>query len=208
MSTAAQKSDKASTSSKAWILSSTLDERYRTNPSILTPTKAPSSTTESTYTAIYTFIVSLIALSGGTIAEAKLERHLKRANADQYTPIDKTERLLARLCREGYIVKNKDTSSGEEVIEYMVGPRGKVEIGDDGVAGLVRGVYGKEDVEAEELEKRIERSLGIDPDSKRRAKERELARDAEAAADAEREGGGNRRSNGRRRRDGSEDDDD
>lgn len=41
----------------------------------------------------------------------------------------------------------------------MVGPRGKVEVGEQGVAGLVRTVYGEG--ATEELEKRIERSLGL-----------------------------------------------
>jgi hypothetical protein len=60
---------------------------------------------------------------------------------------------------------------GEEVIEYMVGPRGKVEVGESGVAGLVREVYGRPDPtmtvpeneqekeENEEFESRLERNL-------------------------------------------------
>jgi hypothetical protein len=81
-------------------------------------------------------------LNGGTLAEQKLDRYLARTNLDQYTPIDKTEKLLQRLCKEGYIVRSKNTEGGEEHIEYIVGPRGKVEIGSSGVAGLVREVYG------------------------------------------------------------------
>lgn len=60
---------------------------------------------------------------------------------------------------------------GEEIIEYMVGPRGKVEVGMQGVAGLVREVYGRsadaEDMTAmerdqmEEFEQRLARSLGM-----------------------------------------------
>ncbi|KAI9812149.1 MAG: hypothetical protein M1827_004815 [Pycnora praestabilis] len=163
---AAQKVDKASASSKAWILTSILPPKYHTNTSILLPPKVPTSTIESTYTALYTFIISVISLSGGALPEAKLERYLKRTNADQYTPIDKTEKLLARSCKEGYLVKVKDSSSGEEIIEYMVGPRGKVEIGDDGVSGLVKTVYGNNAVE--DLDRRIQRSLGIDDDRRRK----------------------------------------
>lgn len=58
-------------------------------------------------------------------------------------------------------------------MEYMVGPRGKTEVGDQGVAGLVRSVYGKVDVEAEELERRLERSLGIEEGGARRKQEKE-----------------------------------
>jgi hypothetical protein len=67
---------------------------------------------------------------------------------------------------------------GEEVIEYMVGPRGKIEVGEKGVAGLVREVYGRPDPdmlngnngntknaedkeEMEEFESRLQRSLGL-----------------------------------------------
>lgn len=61
---------------------------------------------------------------------------------------------------------------GEEVIEYMVGPRGKMEVGAQGVAGLVRQVYGRPDpgddditpaerAQMEEFELRLARSLGL-----------------------------------------------
>ncbi|KAJ5785619.1 MAGE protein [Penicillium pulvis] len=138
---AALRTEKPSTSNKSWNLSTTLPLKYR-NSSILVPTKAPSISTESTYTALYTFIIAVIKLNGNRLPEQKLERYLARTNLDQYTPIDKTERLLQRLCKEGYIVRNREVEGGEETIEYIVGPRGKVEVGSSGVAGLVREVYG------------------------------------------------------------------
>jgi hypothetical protein len=156
--TAAQKVEKASTSTNAWVLTSTLPEKYRTK-TILSPPKIPTSTEESAYIALYTFIVTLIYLSGGKLPESKLEIYLQRVNADQSTPIDKTEKLKARLIREGYIVKIKDGSSGEDLVEYMVGPRGKVEIGEDGVGGMVRSVYGNSG--GDDLEDRLERSLNF-----------------------------------------------
>ncbi|KAJ9637323.1 hypothetical protein H2201_001718 [Coniosporium apollinis] len=155
---AAQKTEKAATSSNAWVLTSTLPSKFKT-PAILPPPRIPTSATESAYVALYTFIISVIYLAGGQLPEEKLERYLKRTNADQTTPVDKTDKLLNRLIKEGYIVRNKDTSGGEEIMEYMVGPRGKVEVGEQGVAGLVRTVYGEG--ATEELEKRIERSLGL-----------------------------------------------
>ncbi|KAJ5157446.1 uncharacterized protein N7482_008546 [Penicillium canariense] len=172
---AAQKSEKPSATNKSWILNSTLPAAYRV-PSILQPTKAPSTKTESTYTALYSFVVAVISLNGGSLAEQKLLRYLRRMNADDYTPIDRTDRLLARLCREGYLVRTREMDGGEEVIEYMVGPRGKMEVGSGGVAGLVREVYGRgvqdadgngetltraEREEREEFEVRLRRSLGI-----------------------------------------------
>ncbi|KAI9883680.1 MAG: hypothetical protein M1823_004562 [Watsoniomyces obsoletus] len=156
---AAQRTDKGPASSKAYALTSVLPEKYRRHEDILTPPKVPTSQTEATYVGLYTFIVSIISLSGGTIPEPKLERYLQRTNAELYTPIDKTDKLLQRLCKEGYLVKIKDASSGDEVVEYMVGPRGKVEIGTNGVAGLVHTVYG--DSAIDDLDARIERSLGL-----------------------------------------------
>lgn len=107
-------------------------------------------------------MISLIYLSSGLLPEGKLDRYLKRCNAGEYTPLDKTDKLLKRMEKEGYIVKVKERPAGEEEqVSFVVGPRGKVEVGERGVAGVVRRVYGKRDVEAEELEKRLERSLGV-----------------------------------------------
>ncbi|KAF2101240.1 MAGE-domain-containing protein, partial [Rhizodiscina lignyota] len=155
---AAQKSEKQATSSKSWVLQSTLPDKYR-DPDIIPPPQIPSTETESAYVGLYTFIVGVIYLAGGTLPEAKLERYLRATNTETSTPIDLTQKLITRLIREGYIVRNRDNSSGEEVVEYMVGPRGKVEIGEEGVAGLVQTVYGEK--APDDLERRLERSLGL-----------------------------------------------
>ncbi|PKX94641.1 MAGE domain-containing protein [Aspergillus novofumigatus IBT 16806] len=166
---AAQKVDRPSSTNKSWILTSTLPLAYR-KPEILPPTRAPL---EGTYTGLYSFIIAVILLNGGSLPEQKLERYLKRTNADTYTPIDRTDRFLQRLCKEGYLIRNREMDGGEEIIEYMVGPRGKVEVGVQGVAGLVREVYGRqgavegddttpaERAQMEEFESRLARSLGI-----------------------------------------------
>lgn len=113
-------------------------------------------------------------LNGGSLPEEKLDRYLRRANADTYTPVDRTDRLIERLCKEKYIVRNREMDGGEEMVEYIVGPRGKTEIGAFGVAGLVREVYGRQvagedsesltDLERERMrdfEDRLRRSLGF-----------------------------------------------
>jgi melanoma-associated antigen len=94
-----------------------------------------------------------------------LERYLKRANADTSTPVDKTDKLLNRMIKDGYIVRIKDSLNGDETVEYRVGPRGKVEVGAEGVAGLVRKVYGEDGTE--ELEKRLENTLGLGDGARR-----------------------------------------
>ena len=91
--------------------------------------------------------------------EAKLERYLGRANADQSTPVDRTDKMLNRMVKEGYIVRIKESADGEEMVDYRVGPRGRVEVGEDGVAAMVKKVYG--DSATDDLEKRIQRSLGL-----------------------------------------------
>ncbi|KAJ9394700.1 hypothetical protein DTO282F9_8350 [Paecilomyces variotii] len=204
---AAQRVEKQSSATKSWILTSTLPPAYRT-PTIIPPTKAPSSWTESTYTALYTFIISVISLNGGSLPEQKLDRYLRRTNAEAYTPIDRTERLLQRLCKDGYLVRNREMDGGEEVIEYMVGPRGKIEVGENGVAGLVREVYGRPDPamlngntasaedkeEMEEFESRLRRSLGL-------GKQKPENNSGDQAAETQARGQGARRA---RRRTGDE----
>ncbi|GAQ44400.1 hypothetical protein AtubIFM56815_001185 [Aspergillus tubingensis] len=156
---AAQKVEKPSSTNKSWIVTTTLPTKYR-KPEILLPTRAPM---ESTYTGLYSFIIAVIVLNGGTIHEQKLERYLKRTNTDAWTPIDRTDRFLQRLCKEGYLVRNRDVDGGEEVIEYILGPRGKIEVGTKGVARLVREVYGQSEGSErdDEFEIRLARSLGL-----------------------------------------------
>ncbi|KAF2230945.1 MAGE-domain-containing protein, partial [Viridothelium virens] len=186
---AAQKSSGPS-STKSWIVTSTLPPAFRT-PDIL-------STGDSGYVALYTYIVSIIMLSGGKLPSSKLDRYLRRANADESTPVASTEKLLQRLCKEGYIVKIKDSSSGEEMIDYIIGPRGRVEVGEGGVAGLVKAVYGE--AANEELSKRVQRSLAlsrpaevermvngvvVDGDKKKRGERKGKRREEGAEEDAE-----------------------
>ena len=149
--------DSQNKTSNQWILRTALPEEFRT-PDIMGPSPIPTTDTEETYSALYTTIIALISLCGGMLAESRLERFLKRLNADQSVPGERTEKVLARMAKEGYIVKVKDSSSGEERIDYTVGARGKVEVGDEAVAQLVRRIYGDS---VEDLDKRLNRSLGI-----------------------------------------------
>ncbi|MCJ1474960.1 hypothetical protein MMC13_003620 [Lambiella insularis] len=150
-----------SNSPTAWILTSTLPISLRA-PAILAPPKVPSSGSEANYVGLYTFVVSVIYLSeGGRCSETKLERALGKVNAGAYVlGGQKTEKVLKQMEKDGYIVKVREREAGgEESVEYVVGPRGKVEINEEGVAGLVRGVY--KDKELDNLEQRLEKSLGV-----------------------------------------------
>ena len=161
---AAQKSQSQGTtaSSKQWLLCSVLPADYR-DADVISPAKAPAKDFESAYTGLYSFIVTVIALSGGRLPEARLERILARMNADQNTPVANKEDLFKRMVKQDYIGKVVEQQGGENVIDYIVGPRGRLQVGNEGVAGLVRRVYAhSEGGEAqEELERRLARSLKV-----------------------------------------------
>jgi hypothetical protein len=165
---AAQKSQTTQKGSASWVLMSVLPERFR-QPEILPPSQAPTCELESQYTGLYTFVVSLIYLNGGMLPDGKMERYLKRVNVEDAAAQnrDKTEKLLKRMEKDAYIIKVRDNSTGEEVIEWMVGPRGKTEVGDSGVRGMVNQVYGEVEDPAE-LARALERSLGANEVPKRR----------------------------------------
>ncbi|KAI4208922.1 MAG: hypothetical protein LQ351_008095 [Letrouitia transgressa] len=212
-----------SASSNAYILTNVLPPRYR-NATIIPPSRVPTSSTESAYTGLYTFILALVYLSpGSSISESKLESSLKKMNADNHVlGGEKTEKVLRRMEREGYIVKVREREAGgDETVDYVVGPRGKVEVGEKGVAGLVRKVFGKKDHEKEKLEARLVRSLGdVVLEKRDRLEEDRETEGEEVQRNSEREDGqeeaqrerrqGPRRSGrrGRRARDEGEEDED
>lgn len=109
-------------------------------------------------------IISLISLAGGTLADGKLDRYLKRLNADVNMPMDKSEAVLQKMIKQGYLIKIKDNVGGDEITEWMVGPRGKVEVGINGVHGLVMEAYG--DSAPDDLAARVKSSLGLDAPKK------------------------------------------
>ncbi|KAF7548107.1 hypothetical protein G7046_g8786 [Stylonectria norvegica] len=150
------------TGSGAYILSSTLPEAYR-SAAILAPSKTPSADDEATYAAFYTMVISMILLNNGELSEQKLKRYLTRLNADQNVSMDKTEVILKRMERQGYVVKRVDRppigQDGDLTITWHVGPRAKEEVGLEGVMGMVREVYGDS---SPDLEKKLRSSLNLD----------------------------------------------
>jgi melanoma-associated antigen len=198
-------SNTAPVTSKTYILTSTLPPALR-SPAILPPPRIPDVQTEAAFEGFVGFVVGVIYLSEGQrISEGKLLRYLRTCNADDLVlGAEKTENVLKRLERQGYLVKIKerDGAGGEENIEYVVGPRGKLEIGPQGVAGLVRSVYGKRDTELEELEDRLEASLGKGTFRRKTANQDDAQEDAEADAGEGPSGAGGEsrpRRNGRQR---------
>lgn len=197
--TAAAKNDKANKTTAQWVLTSILPTPFH-DPELLPPSAIPTDGEESKYTALYTVIISLIAFSGGSLPDPKLERYMKRMRLEDSTPIEGYEKpaaLIKRMERDGYLVRTKETGpGGEEDVSWQVGPRGKVEVGDAGAGGLARTVYGDPgDAEGEDLERRIARSLGIG--------ERPVDRQQMQAT-----GGAEKKKRGRPRREEQEDEED
>ncbi|KAJ3488865.1 hypothetical protein NLG97_g6113 [Lecanicillium saksenae] len=149
------------TGSGAYILTSVLPAAY-CSAAIIPPSKIPTLEAEATYHAFYTLVVSVIWLNAGELSEPKLMRYLTRLNADRNVGSEKTELTLKRMERQGYVVRKVDRPpvghEGENTITWHVGPRGREEIGLDGVMGFVREVYGES---SDDLEKKLRASLGI-----------------------------------------------
>lgn len=151
----------AANSQKTWITTSVLPPALREALCAhgIGPSKAPDELSEAQYIGLCTFAVAAIVLAGGVLAQGKFDRQLRRAAAEQETPLGTTEKVLGNMVKQGYIVRVKENSGGEEVVEYYVGPRGKAEIGEKGVQGLVRAIYGENG--GPDLERRLERSLKV-----------------------------------------------
>lgn len=116
------------------MLTTVLPEQFREHEIV-----QPHGFKEQTYTGLVTMIVSLIYLNGCILPENKLDRYLLRMNADEYTPVEKTEKVIAMMVKQGYIIKQKD-DMGEGGHDYYLGPRAKVEIGSDGVLSMLKTV--------------------------------------------------------------------
>ncbi|KAF4944605.1 hypothetical protein FGADI_12569 [Fusarium gaditjirri] len=148
--------------SGAYILTSILPEAYR-HATILAPSKTPGADDEATYAGFYTMVISVISLNGGELSEQKLKRYLQRLNADQNVSMDKTEIVLKKMEKQGYVIKRVERpplgQDGDPTTTWHVGPRGKEEVGVDGVMGMTREVYG--DSWNDDNEKKLRASLNI-----------------------------------------------
>lgn len=146
-----------------WILKSLLPDEYRI-AEVIGPSRPLDDDTvnrEDSYVGLYSMAIALITISGGKMTEGKLDRALRRMNADQTTPLGSKDKTLAAMVKDGYLVRVREAAAGQdETVEYIVGPRGKVEVGREGVARLVRIMYGDSE-DHDELEKRIQRMLDV-----------------------------------------------
>ncbi|KAK7972784.1 hypothetical protein PG996_007003 [Apiospora saccharicola] len=148
------------TSSRQYVLVTTLPPAYKV-PEIIAPSRAPSARGEAEYIGFYSFVIAIIVLSGGELSDMKLKRHLARVNASQNLPMDKTDNVLTKLVRQGYLDKvvEKSDHGEDDTVTWCVGTRGKVEFPPESIAGIIRMVWGAE--KPDDFEKKLNRSLGL-----------------------------------------------
>lgn len=73
--------------------------------------------------------------------------------------MDKTDHILQKLIRQGYLDKVVERVEGDEdAITWCVGPRGKVEVSPHSIAQVVSEVWG--DL-PDDFDKKLEKSLGV-----------------------------------------------
>ncbi|CAN8100611.1 unnamed protein product [Discula destructiva] len=163
----AVKSQNKSAASGTYVLVSTLPEALK-SARIIAPSRLVSADDEAAYVGFYTLVIALIRINGDDLPEAVLRRHLRRLNAEVNTFNDtKTEEMLSRLQKHGYLVKSVDKEArqhgdAETGTRWLVGPRGKVEVTNEAIAGLVRAVWDTKDQdEGVELEKKLKATLNI-----------------------------------------------
>ncbi|KAI0906147.1 MAGE protein [Ustulina deusta] len=148
----------ASASSRQYILISCLPKEYRLQP-VIGPSRMPSAAEEAAYVAFYTIVISLITLSSGELSDMKLRRYLTRLNASQNLPMDKTDNVLQKLIRQGYLDKVVERVEGDEdAITWCVGPRGRVEVSPQSIAQVVSEVWRDP---PDDFDKKLEKSLGV-----------------------------------------------
>jgi melanoma-associated antigen len=169
--TAAKSQTQREVTSNTYILVSLLPAELR-DPAIIPPSKVQSEDGEAAYMALYTTIISIIALSGGELSEPRLRRHLSRLNAsdtmpsqnpnDPNAPSEKTEDVLQRMIKQGYLVKAIGAvglgDNDEDLTTWHIGPRGKAEVTNEAIAEFVRQVYGQSDPD---LESKLQKSLKV-----------------------------------------------
>ncbi|KAK4649573.1 uncharacterized protein QC761_120190 [Podospora bellae-mahoneyi] len=207
---AAKSQSQKEATSNAYILTNILPEELRT-PALTRPSKVVSAEGEAAYTALYTTIISLITISGGELSDTRLRRHLARLNAAEYmpsmnpndpaNPTEKTDVVLQRMIKHGYLVRMVDNrgNGDDDSTTWHVGPRGKAEVPKESIAGFVRTIYGGSDPE---LESKIQISLkGVKerkPEIREQEQEQGLGDEDEVQEDEEMQEAGP--SNGQRRR--------
>ncbi|KAI6089386.1 MAGE-domain-containing protein [Hypoxylon rubiginosum] len=154
----ARKASQSTASSRQYILVSTLPREFKSQ-AIVAPSRIPSTPEEAAFVGFYTMIISLIVLSGGELSDTKLRRYLTRLNAGQNLPMDKTDNVLQKIVRQGYVDKVIEKHEGDDdAVTWCVGPRARVEVPPESIAAVVTEVWGEL---PNDFNQKLQRSLGV-----------------------------------------------
>lgn len=92
---------------------------------------------------------------------------MTRLNASQNLPMDKTDNVLQKLIRQGYLDKVVERVEGDEdMVTWCIGPRGKVEVSPQGIANVVTEVWGDP---PDDFDVKLHKSLGVRATAQARA---------------------------------------
>ena len=85
-----------------WVLQTIVPERYRVPEAIgpSRPAEKAEDDTAAAYVGLYTMVMALIIIAGGRLPENKLDRSLRRMNANQSTPVDTTDKTIALMIKD------------------------------------------------------------------------------------------------------------
>ncbi|KAI1766013.1 MAGE-domain-containing protein [Hypoxylon sp. FL1150] len=151
-------SSQSAASSRQYILASTLPREFKSQ-AIIAPSRIPSTPEEAAFVGFYTMMISLIVLNGGELSDTKLRRYLTRLNASQNLPMDKTDNVLQKIVRQGYVDKVIEKREGDDdAVTWCVGPRGKMEVPPESIAAVVAEVWGEL---PSDFNQKLQRSLGV-----------------------------------------------
>lgn len=93
--------------------------------------------------------------------------------------MDKTENVLVKMVRQGYVDKVVERVEGDEdSITWHVGPRGKIEVSNQSIAHVVAEMWG--DDRPDDFDKKLEKSLGVRISQARGGNKRRAEEDEEA----------------------------
>ncbi|KAK9237655.1 MAGE family-domain-containing protein [Lipomyces kononenkoae] len=150
----------SSSSSKSYILTSTLPEPFRKLDVL-----KPRNQGDAVYNGIVTTVCSIILLSGGQITSAALMKHLRTLSIHKDTPLggQSTEDVLKLMLKHLYLEREKEDDTmgldtGDSVWTYSIGPRAMVELSEGAVIDFAVSVYGTH-ANNENLRERLTKAL-------------------------------------------------
>ncbi|KAK9446594.1 MAGE family-domain-containing protein [Limtongia smithiae] len=134
----------AANSNKAYILIPLLPNAFRQLDCL-----APRGQTDLVYNALVVVVCSIVLLSGGTLHDTALLKHMRALHLTDRTPLvgNSAEDVLRTMVKHLYLERERDDDAralgaNESAWVYSIGPRAKLEISEEEVADFIVSVYG------------------------------------------------------------------